>query len=209
MFSLFKKKEAPLIAAENRIWMNKKVRFAGIYQHFSEAQATQLVILITFFPDTASEIETLVKTSEKSFKKIELTSDLQATENIWLITSENFLTYGEEIKKVLAKRNFTVIFPEHYPISAEEDKILRIISDITFKTKVTFYADLDEEFFKLFGGERIKEMMIKLGLKEEETVSHNMVSKSLRNAQQKIAEHTKIDQKSRSQAEWFSKNYIK
>ncbi|MFH0898551.1 MAG: preprotein translocase subunit SecA [bacterium] len=49
-----------------------------------------------------------------------------------------------------------------------------------------FYVSLDDGLMRIFGGERLKSMMIRLGMKEGESIEHKMVSRSIEKAQEKV-----------------------
>ena len=49
-----------------------------------------------------------------------------------------------------------------------------------------FFVSLDDHLMRVFGGDSIKNMMGKLGIKEDEPIENRMITKSLENAQEKI-----------------------
>ena len=49
-----------------------------------------------------------------------------------------------------------------------------------------FFVSLDDHLMRVFGGDNIKNLMGKLGIKEDEPIENRMITKSLENAQQKI-----------------------
>ncbi|WP_319371332.1 preprotein translocase subunit SecA [uncultured Ilyobacter sp.] len=49
-----------------------------------------------------------------------------------------------------------------------------------------FYLSLEDDLMRLFGSDRVKAMMEKLGLPEGEPITHNMISKAIANAQKKV-----------------------
>ena len=49
-----------------------------------------------------------------------------------------------------------------------------------------FYLSLEDELLRLFGSDRIKGIMGKLGMEEGEPIEHNMISKAIENAQRKV-----------------------
>ena len=52
-----------------------------------------------------------------------------------------------------------------------------------------FFISLDDDVVRIFGGERIKNLMERLGFPEEEPIEHSLVSKSIEQAQGKIEGH--------------------
>jgi len=49
-----------------------------------------------------------------------------------------------------------------------------------------FYVSLEDELMRVFGSERIKTMMVRLGLPEDQAIQNSIVSRSLESAQKKI-----------------------
>lgn len=49
-----------------------------------------------------------------------------------------------------------------------------------------FYVSLDDQLMRVFGGDRVKTMIGKLGIPEDEPIQHGFISRSLESAQEKI-----------------------
>lgn len=99
-------------------------------------------------------------------------------------------------------QNRMLVFAEHYPLAHVEQSLYQRLE----LKEVPVLFSLDEPFFAKFGGEKTIALMKKLGLKEDEVVAHNMVSKSIRRAQEKLGEKVKVERSASSQEEWFSLN---
>ena len=81
-----------------------------------------------------------------------------------------------------------VISMEVHPIYSINRGLIDFFADSQLDT-VTYYLGLDEPLFKLFGSERIVELLKRMGTKDEETISHPMVDKSIERAQMKLEKH--------------------
>jgi hypothetical protein len=95
-----------------------------------------------------------------------------------------------------------VIVGEHYPLPAVELEFFKRLN----LTEVPVLSSLDEPFFEKFGGAKTTGLMRTLGMKENEVLGHPMISKSIRNAQEKIGAKVKNEKKARSQREWMVLN---
>jgi len=49
-----------------------------------------------------------------------------------------------------------------------------------------FYLSLEDDLMRIFGGDKIKPWMERLGLQDGEAIEHGMVSRSIQNAQKKV-----------------------
>lgn len=106
-----------------------------------------------------------------------------------------------EISSHNVKAN-SVLFFEHYPLSSKEFELAQKLQ----LKEMVFYSSLDEPLFKHLGGDRIISMVEKLGISENEAIEHPMISRALKNAQEKLSTKITIDHTAYSQQEWFSKN---
>lgn len=52
-----------------------------------------------------------------------------------------------------------------------------------------FYLSLDDDLMRIFGGERLKRMMERIGMEKGESIEHKMVSKRIEDAQEKVEKH--------------------
>lgn len=52
-----------------------------------------------------------------------------------------------------------------------------------------FFLSLEDDLLRVFGGDRIKTMMDRLGMTEDEEIQHPWLSKAIANAQRKVEEH--------------------
>jgi preprotein translocase subunit SecA len=49
-----------------------------------------------------------------------------------------------------------------------------------------FYLSLEDDLMRLFGSERVAKVMDRLGLEEDEAITHSMISRAIENAQKKV-----------------------
>lgn len=52
-----------------------------------------------------------------------------------------------------------------------------------------FYLSMDDNLMRIFGGDRMKGMMEKLGMQEEEVIEHRWISKRIEDAQRRVEAH--------------------
>ncbi len=52
-----------------------------------------------------------------------------------------------------------------------------------------FYLSLEDDLLRIFGGERISNIMERLGMEEGEPIEHNLISRAIENAQHKVEGH--------------------
>jgi len=55
--------------------------------------------------------------------------------------------------------------------------------------KSKFFLSLEDDLMRIFGSDRIKGIMIKLGMKEDEPIEHSMITNAIAKAQKKVESH--------------------
>ncbi len=114
---------------------------------------------------------------------------------------ENRITEARYVHAPMLQHK-TPVFIEHYPLHAKE---LELIKNWDAGQIIVFSA-MDEPLFKHFGSDKLLPIMKMLGMKEDEVIEHNMVSKSILSGQEKIAALVSLEQSANSQAEWMERN---
>ncbi|MFO0832122.1 MAG: hypothetical protein U0637_09785 [Phycisphaerales bacterium] len=79
-----------------------------------------------------------------------------------------------------------VLVAERHPLRSEDDAVAGWVG-AGGAPKVAFYVALDDALLRLFGGDRTRELLGRLGMKEEDPIEHPFIDRSLRNAQEKVA----------------------
>lgn len=207
MFSFFGKKNIPLVKLENIVWATRSTRFTGLLRHVQKSIDVRPVLVVYFFENTLSLLTEAFKFSTKPHRLVKNADDVKDDKCILIFSAKEFLYHSAKLKNLLSSKEFEVIFAEHYPLNEPEDEILLKVSDISLRAKVFAYTDFEDGLLKQFGGDRILDMMKKMGMNENEIISHNIVNKAIKEAKKKIGEKVRYEQQTPSSEEWFAKNY--
>ena len=179
LFNLFGKKDD---GAESHVFIDRAyVSTAAKMKACAElAKNEPKHVFICWFADTATQF--------KAFFREQGLDESQVVE-----------THHLHASKLLNK---TPVFVEHYPLHSKEIELIKNWDAIN----IVVYSALDEPLFKHFGSDKIIPLMKMLGMKEEEVIEHNMVSKSIIKGQEKIARQVTLEESAASQEEWMRKN---
>lgn len=179
LFNLFGKKEEN---GENNLFVDRAYvsTAAKMKACADSALKDPNLVFICWFADTAVKFREFFKQHELDESRITEVHHVHAS-------------------KLLNK---TPVFVEHYPLHEKE---IELVKNWTVKN-IIVYSAMDEPLFKHFGSEKLIPLMKMLGMKEDEVIEHNMVSKSIIKGQEKIAEQVGIEQSANSQEQWMIKN---
>jgi hypothetical protein len=179
-FGLFGKKESNNFHKKfnNIIYASDIAKEKGIIQH---AKFDPQAIFVAWFKNTAAHYKSQFLKNNISEERI--------------IEAINF--------SAAKYNNATIIFLEHFPLRAKEEALV----ENCIQQEFVFYNALTEPILAYFGSDRIIGLMSKMGYKEDETIQHSMIDKSLLRAQEKIGERVQFESHtSTSQADWMLVN---
>ena len=176
MFGLFKKKE-PEVKVIDKIIISEEAKLQAMFNYWSSNRNVQFIF---WFDDTLQKAETFFAA--------------QTTEPIVLLTAREASTH------LLTDK--IAVFAEHYPLHSKEEALYKKLN----LEKAEVFSSLNEPLFKMFGADKIIQLMKQLGIKEDEVIEHTMISKSIRNAQDKIEKKVLLEQTAHSQQDWLIKN---
>ncbi|NUO03381.1 MAG: hypothetical protein HUU01_22445 [Saprospiraceae bacterium] len=98
-----------------------------------------------------------------------------------------------------------VFLLEHYPLASRETKVMQ-----HWKPKdMVAFVSMEDPLLQLFGGDNLIALMQKMGMAEHEVMEHSMISRSIRNAQEKLDKNVVHEYPTDAQEEWFKINLEK
>ena len=176
MFSLFKKKE-PGIKLIDKVVIDESAKLNSLLLQCNSNNDTAFIFWF-----------------DESLRLAESFFAAKTTMPVILLTTK------EATSSKLAGK--TPVFAEHYPLRQKEQELY---SRMGLKT-VQVFSSLKEPLFQRFGGEKIIEVMKRLGVKDDEIIEHNMISKAIQRVQEKIEKKVLVEQSAHSQDDWLKKN---
>ena len=97
---------------------------------------------------------------------------------------------------------------ERHPLRIHDEGAERFVDGLKNGSRVTFLLSLDDPFFARLGAAQVKTLMGWLGLADTEAIESSAVSKSIANAQAKIAAHVSREIPAKSAEEWYRLNGV-
>lgn len=158
------------------MWLSEKGKEKGLLELL---QRFPDAIILAWFQNTIERFELLVKKIDEGFTIQQVRQVPPASVN------------GK-----------VVILLEHYPLFSKEAALFEHWN----ATSIIILSSLEDPLLQYFGGASIISVTAKMGLKEEESIEHSMITNALRNAQQKLEKEILIEHSAVSAAEWFRKN---
>ncbi|MCW5909967.1 MAG: hypothetical protein KIT62_02775 [Cyclobacteriaceae bacterium] len=200
LFSFFKS-AGP--AYTDRVWKTTGMALRGMITDAMLAiRQKQAPVVLCYFEDEFVRITQFL--AEKGVPAVPLQDYKAAKQDgvVWFATSWS----APDFLPALKNEPVTLLFFGHYPLPSKENTLLEKIRAGIPTASIVFYSSLDEPSFKMFGGERLTNMMNNMGMKEDEAIEHRMVTASMKRAREKVESMVRNELPAASGAEWFSKN---
>lgn len=200
-----------LTRLDDRVWMNREHKYRGIAADILQGQTEEMACLVVaHFSDTFNALEPGLRAQNVACEAYPSGPDPSRP---WLK-----LRAGGPAVIALATAlagpssppadapPLSLIVAERYPVRARDDALERFAAEWPAPVRLGFHLSLDEPLMRRFGGDKIAGLWSALGLQREESVSAGPVNTSIRQAQEKLARHARVDRDADSAEQWFELN---
>ncbi len=197
---------------EDKVWFNQNRKLDGICRDVSLARTNHRnVLILAHFQSTLSLMESALRARSigyGSYSSFDFSTLLNRgasanSSEVWLGLSSSF---QNPIFSIDSKTELLVIFPEHHPRRSRDQHLLDLLDASPCKKEIVFHTALTDPLMIHFGGERIQDLMRRMGADEELEISHPLVSNAISNAQEKIDKQVQQEIQTQSDADWFKYN---
>jgi preprotein translocase subunit SecA len=183
---LFKGKKVEAARGEDCVWMSHGARLKGL-DHEVEvlAEADRSVLLVALSLAALDELETALARHQPSrcadvFGKEVLRERLSKPGSVTVALSG---ALGTEVKAPAADCVDILVYGRN-DTRAADDAILAFADALGPNAHIVFHLSLDDPLLKALTAS-LGPLLEKLGMKEDEPISHAMVTRAIRNAQDK------------------------
>jgi hypothetical protein len=195
--------------------MTANLKWNGIVDEVLRERGESLFILVVVhFKKTAAELKKQFQSRSLAFKNYESHPyfgqwEKTDTNQPVFVMAENISELGDPIRQFGESKRVLVLVAEHYPLPEGDEALFSFLSNLPCQSTIRFHSALDEPFFKMFGGDRISnvmKMLETLGQGEKEYISHSLVTSAIQKAQKDIKKKATGNNRVDSMEEWFQYN---
>ncbi|OQA00061.1 MAG: preprotein translocase subunit SecA [Bacteroidetes bacterium ADurb.Bin408] len=191
---------------EDKVWMHSAARYLNLTKDLKGLSGSgQTVLLYCFFGDTHSYLSEVLEKTQISFNLCSSSGQI--------ISGKTNLILASVLMKEKQLQAFSVptaplevLLPEHHPLFSVEEDFFEALEAGGGEVVCRFYLSLDDPLFQLFGAGNIEQMMQRLGMTEEEHITHSMITQAIEKAQKKTEKNAKNMFGANSAKEWYKKN---
>jgi hypothetical protein len=196
LFNFLRSKERTSVeVVPDHIWMTTDAKFAGVAKEVEERSKSETVaiLLVAHFPDVLKRLNELAsqQTSDVPVKAVlagKLDADLAAS----LHLDDSAI--------------IDIIVVERHLLPSVDDHLEEFADKLPCRCRFSHHVSLEDPVMKIFAGEWVQSVLAQLGMAEDEAIESQMVSRRIRQAQQKIEGKAFGTVDAESAAQWLEKN---
>lgn len=190
-------KKDSLEIAQDRIWLTKRAKFAGVQAEIAaalaEPQGPDAIFLVGHFDDCLADLQSLA--DRAGFDR----------NRVLVVRSEAL--EGRATESGLSGSNrVLIVVGERHPLTSHDDGLRAFARNLACPCRFSQHASLEDPVLKLFAGQWVQDVLRRLGMKEDEVIESRMVARRIRKAQQKIERQAIGNSQAGSAEEWLEKN---
>lgn len=200
---------------EEKVWVDGGRKLEGVCRDIARADAEgSNVLLLAHFEETLSALASALRARSVRHRThfnddgSSLCSSARGDEGprVWLTLASHFRPQGSALTGGARAARVLILVVEHHPLLSQDEAVLEASSRVPCRVELVFHTALTDALLERFGGERLRGLLKQLGHPEDECVSHALISKAIRNAQEKIGRQVSGGLPTRSAEEWFEYN---
>lgn len=202
----------------DKIWRSRDCEFKGLLAFITSLdRVTTRVLLIAQFMDTFHALEEQLTTQQLNYRTyptifegrlLNTLSEYQSPEYVLLVYAP-VLPDSSPIASVPAASwdfDVHVLIVEHHPLLSCDDHILGFVRQLPCRKYVVFHESLDGALLGHFGGMNISQLVTALQIPNNECISHRMIDRTIRQAQDKISRQVDNPIMADTAEQWFQYN---
>lgn len=189
------KKRSNVEVVPDHIWMTTEAKFSGLVKEAEERSKSETVavLLVAHFPDVLERLEKISNQQAWDVPcKAVLASDLNTSLTASLSVEESAI--------------IDIIVGERHPLPSVDDRLEKFADELPCRCRFSHHISLDDSMIKVFAGDWVKNVLKQLGMTEDDAIESQMVSRRIRQSQQKIEGRAFGCLDAGSAAEWLKKN---
>jgi hypothetical protein len=202
------------VTVEDSVWLSDAARLKGVGQSIGNALVSNSSMLVlAHFPASLLIFEKYC--IEVGWKLEKIPTSLKPSTAIDLAAGPARILCG--LVRNLALTEFPmgdmstpsplpIIVLERHFLRSYDNRVEEFAAELGNSGKVEFHLAMTDPIMRLFAGEWVANVLVRMGMKEHEKIESGLVYRRLKKAQASIAAKITVDQEADSAEEWWQRN---
>jgi preprotein translocase subunit SecA len=200
-----------VIQIDDQVWFDSNRKLAALCaaaQTYTAAAKSTLIL--SHFPASLTKLNRLLSKSGVTTRTFSISdaSHLCAAEPgaVWTGSARAFAAANPTSVGAPAKSQLQIIVLEHHPRRSQDQALIEAASRLSCNGELCFCFSLDDPLLLHFNGESSQKLFKRMGIDENESLSHHLITTAIRSAQEKIERQVRRDLQAESIEDWFRYN---
>lgn len=200
----------PATLNDDKVWFDERRKLDNICADAATARGSgHPVVILSHFEATIARLATLLREKEINYERFAPMTPAELCVSgqgrLWLGLARAFQV-GYQMTSPSPSALLEIFVAEHHPMYSRDQEIIDALGVLACNAKISFYFSLEDPVMKHFGAEGVRAMFRRLGIDEDECLSHHLINMAVRTAQEKIERKVGKDLPAHSPADWFRYN---
>jgi preprotein translocase subunit SecA len=196
---------------DDRVWFSTEIKLQQLREAIVGAHsANRSILVLSHFEDTITKIGWLLREAGIRFERFSVAHSGEVCfarpGSVWVGLVRAFAPPSALAASPPIESRIDVVVSEHHPMQSKDEELIKAASKLNCHVDLCFYFSLDDPLLDHVGSTNLQQLMKRLGMSERECISHSMVDRAIRNAQEKIEKTVPRDVPSHSAEDWFKYN---
>ena len=195
---------------DDKVWFDETTKLQQVCNNVAAAGLDgRSVLLLSYFDATLARLSSQLQEKGIShdrfsaFNPAELCAS--SAGKVWVGSALAF-NVGQTTSPAVTGKLLEIIVAEHHPMQSRDQQVVDSAKRLACEGHLCFHFSLDDPLMRHFGSETIKALYEHLGIPKDECVSHHLVTRAIRTAQEKIESRVGRDVPTHSAEDWFKYN---
>lgn len=188
------------------VWLSAGARLAGLARRAAEEAEAAQVLVLAHFPDALEAVAGALRGlgARRVYSAGHLASRLASPRagELYLALVAELPAPGPGLAGP-AEGVVSFLVAERHPLRAEDERVERLAAGLPYATRVRFHVALDDPILERYENDRVKALLVQLGMDEEDEICHAVVSRAIAKAQRVNAARAAPGAEAESAAEWM------
>lgn len=193
--ALFGNRRTNVVVVPDRIWLTTDAKYAGLSKEAEQRSQsdTVAILLVAHFSDVLAKLDQIASQSAWNIPCMSVSASS--------LNAELAASLDLDRSSVI-----DVIVGERHPLPSVDDHLEAFANELPCRCRFAHHVSLEDSVMQVFVGETVKNMLKKMGMEEAQAIESQMVSRRIRQAQQKIEGRAFGAADAQSASEWLEKN---
>jgi len=214
-----------LTRADDQVWRKRAHKLRALAHYAAEVGPSRPVLLTAHFPATLAALEEALRAANVAYQVYADAFDRDRL--IAALTPAPVPVLGPARRPLLALVGVLptgaqlgawlkglpgggqvvsalALAAERHPLRAHDDALVNRLSELPYPTRLSFHLALDEPLLARFNGQQVGALMDQLQLAVDTPLAQGVLSQTIRQAQERLANQAQGDGPAESAEAWFA-----